>query len=439
MRAMDGTAGWSARQGWRALLCLAGLSACGSLGSLDIAGGRERYRDAIRRTGEEQMLLNLVHLQYDDLPSFLQVTTVTSSLNASVNLGVTPTVGATNQATLPLGGSLSENPTITYQPLQGEDFSKTLLSRIPEQSLVALHHGGWNLREIFGITVHDLGGLHNLPPKAPTSGERLSQTDECTRLKSPQRVNQERIEEVDRSRFERVLQLIERLSREHVIDFEVEPVPPWWMKMHAAADSDPATRTDGTKGRSEERPQPTASWPVLRLNRAFLAPDNQGDWDELKNALRLCAGTVDQAGAPACNTDGSHGVYFFSNTHLVDARFDEVDHVTVTMRSLLEAMSALSGGVSIPEGCAHGRQTARCDDPAGDRAHDERSRFRVYCSARPSRQAAVSVWYRGHWFFIRKDDATSRRAFAILLLLFQQGLGKSIATFAPTLTLPIAR
>ena len=89
------------------------------------------YNEAIVSSLSQQMLLNLVRLKYRDSSYFLKVGSVTASLTFGSNIGVGTKldVGSGVSSVSPsLGVSYTDRPTITYSPLQGEDFLKFQIS-----------------------------------------------------------------------------------------------------------------------------------------------------------------------------------------------------------------------------------------------------------------------------------------------------------------------
>ncbi len=95
-----------------------GLEACSGLGPKALKAGRPRYNIALADTDNRELLLNFVRLKYHELPYFLEVTSISSSLSITANASVsgikaTPRVGAS--------GSYSERPNIIYKPLGGSD------------------------------------------------------------------------------------------------------------------------------------------------------------------------------------------------------------------------------------------------------------------------------------------------------------------------------
>ena len=134
-----------------ALLVVASLSGlgCGPMGARTIPEARFDYNDAIIRSFDSQMLLNLVRLRYQDSILFLDLSSVVASYNRSVNGGVSPS-GTIKPGSYAwganAGGAWSETPTISYSPLQGEDLPSACSLRFPRARSFCCRAavGGWN-------------------------------------------------------------------------------------------------------------------------------------------------------------------------------------------------------------------------------------------------------------------------------------------------------
>ena len=104
-----------------------GLVGCTQFGARAIEGSRTDYNIALRRTDDEQLLLNLVRLRYRDRPLFLEISSLTSQFNFSG--GVAASYGYDNDAAEEsfVRGTVvvEERPTVTYVPLQGQDAVET--------------------------------------------------------------------------------------------------------------------------------------------------------------------------------------------------------------------------------------------------------------------------------------------------------------------------
>jgi hypothetical protein len=128
------------------------------------------YNQRIAQSWNEQLLLNLVRLRYRDTPYFLEVGTVLAQYqavghaNAAASIGVG---GGEGSALGPsIGADFSESPTITYQPLQGEEFVRRLLQPVPGETLMLLAGSGWSVERLLLCCVNGVNGIWNLPSAA---------------------------------------------------------------------------------------------------------------------------------------------------------------------------------------------------------------------------------------------------------------------------------
>ncbi len=141
-------------------------SACHSLGPRSITKTHGAYGHAIALSRNEQFLQNLVKLRYRESPYFLEVNSVTASLSFQSALGVESELSTGPGADLVtpnLGAGYSTSPTISYSPLQGEDFLRKVLVNVPVESLFVLMQSGWSAERVFGICVERINGLENAP------------------------------------------------------------------------------------------------------------------------------------------------------------------------------------------------------------------------------------------------------------------------------------
>jgi hypothetical protein len=116
------------------------------------------------------MLLNLVKLRYSDTPVFLDVGqivsgyTVQSTFTAAGNVfntsGVVPGVPNSNIG-LGAQGQFTDRPTITYAPLMGERFARSLMTPIPPPAILSLIQAGYPIDLTLRLAVHTLNGIQN--------------------------------------------------------------------------------------------------------------------------------------------------------------------------------------------------------------------------------------------------------------------------------------
>ena len=142
------------------------MTACAKIGPDIIQASGNDYNIAIQRTIDEQLLLNLVRLKYHDTPFFLEVNSVSSQLklNSEASLSATLKEQETPE-TVGLSGKLNftEQPTVTYLPLQGNDFIQRLLKPISIDTIILLANSGWSIERILRLTVDDINGIPNAP------------------------------------------------------------------------------------------------------------------------------------------------------------------------------------------------------------------------------------------------------------------------------------
>ena len=131
-----------------ALLCLLALfilSGCVSPMALNRAV--IAYDEAVTDAGSQQLLINIVRAHHRRPIHFTGVSNIAATFNFHVNAGATPALGGLAGATMmPIfGGSISENPTISIVPIEGEEFTKRLLTPFQQSKLTLL------LRQRFDI------------------------------------------------------------------------------------------------------------------------------------------------------------------------------------------------------------------------------------------------------------------------------------------------
>ena len=145
-------------------LLLVSLTGCNSFGPDGLKHSHPLYNEALAQSMNEQILLNLVRQHYNDPTFFLDVINIASTMKFTVS----GSAGGSSLGQTPMGavGSASEyytQPTISYAPMQGEEFVKSLLAPIDLEKLYRLMHSGWSLRRIFGICIERINAIENAP------------------------------------------------------------------------------------------------------------------------------------------------------------------------------------------------------------------------------------------------------------------------------------
>lgn len=356
------------------LLLLAGCTT--GLGPKAIRSERPNYNQQIARSGDEQMLLNLVRLRYNDTPLFLELGSVVTSYGYDAAFsasGQINTPSTTGQANVGTGFSYSEHPTITYSPLVGDQFAERMLSPIPLDSLMLFSQSGWSVERLMLVAVLRVNDLFNAPSATgPTPAVKPA--------------------------YEPFLEFTERfrnLQEAGLIGLNWERkghetnapgrAPHFWI--HAPADPRSPLAADVRSVRQALNLDPARTEFALSAF-PFNRPPN-----ELGIRCRSLMGVL----------------YFLSTAVEPPASHVQAGLVTVTKDEHDQVFdwSRLTGKVMT--------------------VHSQ--------NERPA-NAAVAVQHRGWWFYIADNDANSKITFSLLNTLFQlqatTGTGKS-----PLLTLPV--
>lgn len=154
---------------------------CSSLGPRVVPGDGFNYNEAGLDTAKQQMLLNLVRLRYGEPIYFVEILSMISQyhLQASGSL-----YGWKNDLhgnlgpwlrTIPYGTdgspsredgwgaslSYSDQPTITYTPLHGDEFAQRVMAPISPLVILYLTQAGWSIDRLMECCVQSINGIEN--------------------------------------------------------------------------------------------------------------------------------------------------------------------------------------------------------------------------------------------------------------------------------------
>jgi len=157
-----------------AVLLSLGLSACSSIGPTAITRDRFDYVSAISDSWKQQLLLNIVKMRYADNPVFMDVGQVISGYELEGTLSAGGTLGDKSWRNaggavgtfvdVGASGRFMDRPTITYAPLTGADFVKTMLTPFPPGSIMFLAEAGWPVDFLLQTGTQAINGLRNRKP-----------------------------------------------------------------------------------------------------------------------------------------------------------------------------------------------------------------------------------------------------------------------------------
>jgi hypothetical protein len=181
--------------------------------------------------------LNIIKLRYVDTPIFVDVGQIVAgyTLQTGANLGgQISSEKAIQGNSLTLGGAAVyiDRPTITYMPLTGNKFIKSLMTPLPPESVFFMIESGWPADGVLGSAVAVMNGLKN--QESTISGVRPPDPD-----------------------FLRVLELMRRMQLSGAVSLRVIQ--------------------DAKKGQST----------ILTIRSKDVSPDTLADGAKLRRLLRL--------------------------------------------------------------------------------------------------------------------------------------------------------
>jgi len=146
------------------------ISGCAGFGSISLNNAVMKYDDAVLKTEQQSLLLNIIRMHDDQPPHF----TAASSISATFTLSSTGTLSpysftnnrvrnmadGTGQAftsSLSIGGTFTESPMITIMPMQGKEFAERLLGPVDVKfvTTILFQRGGNMFDKIMRLTCAD--------------------------------------------------------------------------------------------------------------------------------------------------------------------------------------------------------------------------------------------------------------------------------------------
>jgi len=117
-----------------------GICLSGCISPLAIKNISRNYNESVASDLSEQLLLNIARAGNNQPILFTGISNIAATLNFQANMGATPALTGNNGATLmPLFGvGAAENPTVSIVPMQGEEFTRRMLTPMTEDKLALL-------------------------------------------------------------------------------------------------------------------------------------------------------------------------------------------------------------------------------------------------------------------------------------------------------------
>jgi hypothetical protein len=335
------------------------ISGCAAQGAKRVPADRFDYNAAIAQSTREQMLLNIVRSRYLEVPVFLTVSSVLTQYeyDRSIGLGgIFETGGGTNDfITGDTNLRFSERPTITYLPVEGQEFSAHLLSDIPSEIIFAAAQAGWPIDIFMRIAIQRLGAAENMSFGEVPAGDSDS--------KAPLESDFKKLK-----RFERMINLIFILSDREVIEVQL-------------------VEEDGIKERY-----------------LVIAEEVAEDLRPMLGELRQLIGLTNRN-------------QFRITDRVTNLKDDEISIQTRSVMAMMEFMARgvevpvkhLEDGWVIDY---------RLQNSEGEMVKG-RFPFRMRSSKKRPESVFAAVRYKDYWYYIDHADITSKRALSLIIVLFR--------------------
>lgn len=144
------------------------FSGCASIGPGTVERDRLDYSAAVGDSWKSQMLLNLVKIRYGDAPVFLDVGQIVAGYSFPRSFGASAAVNQTDgtpvitsSVGLAAGATFNDSPTVTYTPMSGERFARSLMTPIPPSVILNIIQAGNPVEEVFRTSVQSVNGVDN--------------------------------------------------------------------------------------------------------------------------------------------------------------------------------------------------------------------------------------------------------------------------------------
>lgn len=137
---------------------------CAHFGSGTIRADHFDYNKAIVDASNQQLLLNLVRMRYNDPWMFLEVSSVVSQYELRGAAAASPRLvngAGLAESGVGLGVDYAERPTVSYVPVQGGDFAHVMLTPIPAHVLIYLSGAGWEIKTLLMSCAESVNGVKN--------------------------------------------------------------------------------------------------------------------------------------------------------------------------------------------------------------------------------------------------------------------------------------
>jgi len=398
-----------------------------ALGPRILHHNQREYNESVKCTDEEELLLNLVRLRYNDDIGLLNTNSITAQYEAQAQVNAVPFFGVggvnfnrTFSEIMPSAlVSAAGRPTFSLAPVMDSGVYRRLFKPVDNAELFKLAELSWPTSTIFRLWFQYANGV----PNAVTAS---GPTRECPPEFEDYQAGMKLLEVlIDRG-------LCTISTEDRVIELG-SPLP--------ANSMTPAALLDAVRTGYEYQQKKGEIW-VLTQTRKHLvlkfSPEALAE-PEVCQFREIFHLKHDALSYPL-NLVGPE-------PRAVDGTPPEMAAFNLVPRSGIQLYFYLAHGIDVPDkhlGCGLAKATVGPDGECFDWRQVTQGLFAVHHSKQHCRpkNAHVAVKYHDHWFYIANDDAASKSTFALVLLMARIEFGLtagSPAPAGPALTLPVGR
>ena len=134
------------------------LAVTGCLSPITLNRAVTSYDAAITDAISKQLLINIARAHQHQPIHFTGVSNIAATFDFRVSAGATPALtGEASRALMPIfGGSVAENPTISIVPIEGEEFTKRLLTPFQETKFLLLLRQRYDIDLLLRLMAQEL-------------------------------------------------------------------------------------------------------------------------------------------------------------------------------------------------------------------------------------------------------------------------------------------
>ena len=139
------------------------LAMTGCLSPITLNRAVTTYDEAITDAISKQLLINIARANQHQPIHFTGVSNIAATFDFRVSAGATPALtGEASRGLMPIfGGSVAENPTISIVPIEGEEFTKRLLTPYQETKFLLLLRQRYDIDLLLRLMAQELRIMEN--------------------------------------------------------------------------------------------------------------------------------------------------------------------------------------------------------------------------------------------------------------------------------------